>query len=128
MDNVPVDAVPKTSRAAASRRRVVRVLAWSLWGGGLVALTAGGGKRSSAQTTIPTDTPTATATATDTPTNTPTPTSTPTNTPTPTSTLTPTVTPRCRGEGKPCEGNRECCAGLVCRVTGPGAGRRCSRP
>jgi hypothetical protein len=98
MDNVPVDAVPKTSRAAASRRRVVRVLAWSLWGGGLVALIAGGGKRSSAQTETPTSTPT------------------------------PTVTPRCRGEGKPCEGNRECCAGLVCRVTGPGAGRRCSRP
>jgi hypothetical protein len=96
MDFTSFAAVLKTSRSAASRRRVVRVLAGLLWGGGLVALTAGSSKRSSAQTTIPTPTP--------------------------------TVTPHCRGEGKPCEGNRECCAGLVCRVTGPGAARRCSRP
>jgi hypothetical protein len=91
MDFVPFDAIRKTSHSAARRRLVVRVLAGWL-GGGLVALTAGSGKRSSAQT-IPTE-----------------------------------VKPPCRGEGTPCEGNLECCAGLVCRVTGPGAARRCSRP
>jgi hypothetical protein len=34
----------------------------------------------------------------------------------------------CRGEGNPCEGNQQCCAGLACLVTGPGNTRRCARP
>ena len=36
--------------------------------------------------------------------------------------------PGCRQEGHPCEGNQECCPGLVCRVTGPGNAERCARP
>jgi hypothetical protein len=36
--------------------------------------------------------------------------------------------PGCRGEGKSCEGNQQCCAGLACRATGPGSTRRCARP
>jgi hypothetical protein len=36
--------------------------------------------------------------------------------------------PGCRGEGKSCEGNQQCCAGLACLVTGPGNTRRCARP
>ena len=35
---------------------------------------------------------------------------------------------KCRNEGHPCEGNQECCAGLVCRVTGPGNAERCAKP
>jgi hypothetical protein len=34
--------------------------------------------------------------------------------------------PRCRTAGNPCQGNQECCPGLVCRVSGPGKGRRCT--
>jgi hypothetical protein len=33
--------------------------------------------------------------------------------------------PGCRPAGSPCEGNSQCCAGLVCRTTGPGTSRRC---
>jgi hypothetical protein len=36
--------------------------------------------------------------------------------------------PGCREEGHPCEGNQECCAGLECRVTGPGNAERCAKP
>ncbi len=39
--------------------------------------------------------------------------------------------PGCRREGHPCEGNQECCAGLVCvgRVgPGPGVAKRCATP
>ena len=36
--------------------------------------------------------------------------------------------PGCRQEGHPCEGNQECCPGLVCRVTGPGNATRCAPP
>lgn len=36
--------------------------------------------------------------------------------------------PGCRREGHPCQGNQVCCPGLECRVTGPGAARRCARP
>jgi hypothetical protein len=33
--------------------------------------------------------------------------------------------PGCRGAGNPCEGNQQCCAGLVCTVIGQGNARRC---
>jgi hypothetical protein len=33
--------------------------------------------------------------------------------------------PGCRAAGNPCQGNQQCCAGLVCRTTGPGTSRRC---
>jgi hypothetical protein len=36
--------------------------------------------------------------------------------------------PSCREEGHPCQGNGECCPGLVCRVTGPGIAKRCAAP
>jgi hypothetical protein len=36
--------------------------------------------------------------------------------------------PGCRKEGHPCEGNQECCPGLVCRVTGPGNAKRYAKP
>jgi hypothetical protein len=36
--------------------------------------------------------------------------------------------PQCRGQGQTCEGNQDCCAGLVCRVIGLGNSRRCARP
>jgi hypothetical protein len=36
--------------------------------------------------------------------------------------------PGCRRDGHPCEGNQQCCAGLACRVIGPGNERQCSRP
>jgi hypothetical protein len=36
--------------------------------------------------------------------------------------------PSCRTAGHPCEGNQECCPGLVCRVTGPGNAKRCAAP
>jgi hypothetical protein len=36
--------------------------------------------------------------------------------------------PRCREACHPCEGNQDCCAGLVCRVIGLGNSRRCARP
>ena len=36
--------------------------------------------------------------------------------------------PGCRRIGHPCEGNQECCPGLVCRVTGPGNAERCAKP
>jgi len=36
--------------------------------------------------------------------------------------------PACRGEGHPCEGNQDCCAGLVCAASGPGAALRCTAP
>ena len=36
--------------------------------------------------------------------------------------------PGCRRAGHPCEGNQECCPGLVCRVTGPGNAARCAKP
>jgi len=32
----------------------------------------------------------------------------------------------CRDVGHPCEGNQECCAGLACVASGPGAALRCS--
>jgi hypothetical protein len=32
----------------------------------------------------------------------------------------------CRGEGHPCEGNQECCAGLICNSGGPGSANRCN--
>lgn len=35
--------------------------------------------------------------------------------------------PACREEGHPCEGNQECCEGLVCEPSGPGAADRCTR-
>jgi hypothetical protein len=34
--------------------------------------------------------------------------------------------PSCRGVGSSCEGNQQCCAGLVCLVSGPGNPRRCT--
>jgi hypothetical protein len=37
-----------------------------------------------------------------------------------------TAAPGCRPAGSPCEGNQQCCAGLVCAATGPGAPRRCT--
>jgi len=36
--------------------------------------------------------------------------------------------PGCRQAGNPCEGNQDCCAGLVCRRSGPGSAARCTRP
>src|SRR3712207_5456637 len=37
--------------------------------------------------------------------------------------------PGCRREGHPCEGNQECCPGLVCvEAAGPGQAARCVRP
>jgi hypothetical protein len=39
--------------------------------------------------------------------------------------------PACREEGHPCEGNQECCSGLVCLQkgeAGPGNARRCGPP
>ena len=36
--------------------------------------------------------------------------------------------PKCRDVGHPCEGNQTCCAGLECRVTGPGNAERCAVP
>ncbi len=36
--------------------------------------------------------------------------------------------PGCRGAGNPCEGNQQCCAGLVCAASGPGTSRRCTLP
>jgi hypothetical protein len=36
--------------------------------------------------------------------------------------------PACRTGGHPCEGNQDCCEGLVCRVTGPGNAKRCAAP
>jgi hypothetical protein len=36
--------------------------------------------------------------------------------------------PQCRGQGQTCEGNQDCCAGLICPgrgVSGPGNSRRC---
>ncbi len=36
--------------------------------------------------------------------------------------------PACREEGHPCEGNQDCCEGLVCEPSGPGAADRCTRP
>jgi Ion channel inhibitory toxin len=36
--------------------------------------------------------------------------------------------PACLGAGHPCQGNQECCPGLVCRVTGPGNVKRCAAP
>lgn len=36
--------------------------------------------------------------------------------------------PACRGEGHPCEGNQTCCAGLVCRASGPGKALRWTTP
>ncbi len=37
--------------------------------------------------------------------------------------------PRCRTAGHPCEGNQECCPGLVCvEAAGPGQAARCVRP
>ena len=34
--------------------------------------------------------------------------------------------PKCREAGHPCEGNQQCCDGLVCIVSGPGKARRCA--
>ncbi len=34
--------------------------------------------------------------------------------------------PGCRQEGHPCEGNQECCPGLTCEPSGPGAAQRCT--
>lgn len=36
--------------------------------------------------------------------------------------------PGCRADGHPCEGNQQCCAGLVCRVGEPGNKRQCAGP
>ena len=37
--------------------------------------------------------------------------------------------PGCRRAGHPCEGNQECCPGLVCvEAAGPGQAARCVRP
>ena len=39
--------------------------------------------------------------------------------------------PKCRKEGHPCEGNQECCSGLVCSEkggAGPGKAKRCVKP
>jgi len=36
--------------------------------------------------------------------------------------------PACRGAGHPCAGNQQCCDGLVCAASGPGAARRCTPP
>ena len=38
----------------------------------------------------------------------------------------PPLQPGCRGAGKTCEGNQQCCAGLVCTVTAQGNSRRCA--
>ena len=34
----------------------------------------------------------------------------------------------CRGDGHPCEGNQDCCRGLACEPSGPGAANRCTTP
>ena len=36
--------------------------------------------------------------------------------------------PGCRRERHPCEGNQDCCPGLVCLRTGAGSARRCAPP
>src|SRR5438128_2120997 len=37
--------------------------------------------------------------------------------------------PSCRDEAHPCEGNQECCEGLVCTpAAGPGSAKRCAKP